>query len=471
MLPFPTPHNSLFPKVFLLYIFNQQDSNSGLCTKMTTPPTSYDWIRTIDPELKALDTIPLTGAAPSFPWADLSSRLARSFDREGFSIQPKDIMWRTTDQLYDGLGDSPFPLIFAVPILKGDVCWVMPEQEMVLLETWLLTKESHPISFQDRALSESFYRFFALEVLYHLSQTSFDKSIAPILTNKTVLPQEDALCLDISLSMHDQTLWGRLIISPDLRHSWVEHYASHGPSPLTQQMAQAVEVQVHLEAGKTQLSLAEWSAVSLGDFIVLDSCSLDADGSAGRVMLTVNGKAAHRGKIKDGNLKILELPLIQEVNPPPLQALNTPQEVPPPMAKHEDEDEDDLSDLDFTEDEELEDEESFDESLLNDEEEEKLSPPPAKPVKPEPSKVETSAKPVSETPYTPEHIPVALTVEVGRIQMTMENLLRLEPGNMLELNVHPEDGVDLTINGKLVGRGELLRIGENLGVRVLELGR
>lgn len=45
---------------------------------MTTPSTSYDWIRTIDPELKALDAIPLTGAAPSFPWADLSDRLARA---------------------------------------------------------------------------------------------------------------------------------------------------------------------------------------------------------------------------------------------------------------------------------------------------------------------------------------------------------------------------------------------------------
>ncbi len=442
---------------------------------MTTPSTSYDWIRTIDPELKALDAIPLTGAAPSFPWADLSDRLARSFDREGLSIQPKEVMWRSKDQLYDGLGDSPFPLIFAVPILKGEICWVMPEQEMVLLETWLLTKESHPISFQDRSLSESFYRFFALEVLYHLSQTSFDKSIAPILTNKTTLPQEDSLCLDISLSMHSQTLWGRLIISPDLRLSWVDHYASHGPSPLTQQMAQAVEVQVHLEAGKTQLSLTEWSAVALGDFIVLDSCSLDPDGTSGRVMLTVNGKAAHRGKIKDGNLKILELPLIQEVNPPPLQALNIPQEVSPPMAKHEDEDEDDFSDLDFTEDEEIEDEEeSFDESLLNDEEEEESLESSTKSAQQElsPAPAIAATQPVApETPYAPEHIPVALTVEVGRIQMTMENLLRLEPGNLLELNVHPEDGVDLTINGKLVGRGELLRIGENLGVRVLELGR
>ena len=55
--------------------------------------------------------------------------------------------------------------------------------------------------------------------------------------------------------------------------------------------------------------------------------------------------------------------------------------------------------------------------------------------------------------------------------MTIEQLLKLEPGNLLEIDIHPENGVDLTINGKIVGKGELIHIGEAIGVRVLELGR
>ncbi len=445
--------------------------------KMATPSASYDWIRTIDPELKNLDEIPLTGSAPPFPWEELSQRIAKSFDREGLFIQPKELVWRSQENLYEGLGDSPFPLHFAIPTLQGQACWIMPEQEMAILETWLLTKESHPISFQDRALSESFYRFFALEVLYHTNQLNFDKSITPILTNQTSLPNESALCLDICLQFQEQIVWGRLIISKDLRRSWVEHFASRGPSHLTTELAKAIDIQVHLEAGKTTLSLKEWSSVCLGDFIVLDSCSLDPQELTGRLMLTVNGKPAHRGKIKDGVIKILETPLIQEIETP-LQELNMPQEELP-MVKQSEEDDDDLSDLNFTEDEDedfdFEDDEEEaeddddDENFTLDEvtEEEQTSPKNN-------SSQSSPASSITENTktglITPNQIPVNLTVEVGRIQMSMDHLLKLEPGNMLELNIKPEDGVDLTINGKIVGRGELLRIGEVLGVRVLELG-
>ena len=50
---------------------------------MTKTPAnlSYNWLKEINPELKKLDSIPLTGA-PSFPWEEFSSRLARCFDRE-----------------------------------------------------------------------------------------------------------------------------------------------------------------------------------------------------------------------------------------------------------------------------------------------------------------------------------------------------------------------------------------------------
>jgi flagellar motor switch protein FliN/FliY len=48
--------------------------------------------------------------------------------------------------------------------------------------------------------------------------------------------------------------------------------------------------------------------------------------------------------------------------------------------------------------------------------------------------------------------------------------MNLQPGNLLELNVHPEQGVDLVVNSKKIGHGELLKIGDTLGVRVLEIG-
>jgi len=429
-----------------------------------TISSSYDWMREIKPNLKQLDSIPLTGATPPFPWDDFSARLAHSFDREGLKIEPGEIAWRAKDNLYEGLGDSLFPLIFSIPSLRGQVSWVMPAQEIPILAAFLLTKESHPLPLHDQALNESFYHFAALEVLYHFTQVSFDKTLSPVLTNRTHLLDQDALCWDISLQIQNHTTWGRLILSEEFRHSWIKHFAQkQEPSLLSQQMAQLTDVVVHVEAAKTQLTLAEWQSVKLGDFLTLDSCSLDFERLDGRVMLTINGKSAFRAKLKDRTLKILELPLLHEVETS--------------MAKQP-EDEDDLSDFDLPEEEDDEDLFSEDD-LFSDESEEETKTETA--VSEEEEALPEKSTPVSQAAIpsaeakqhliTPEQISVTIVVEVGQVQMTMEQLLKLEPGNLLEINLHPEDGVDLTVNGKVVGKGELIRIGEVIGVRVLQLGR
>jgi type III secretion system YscQ/HrcQ family protein len=73
-------------------------------------------------------------------------------------------------------------------------------------------------------------------------------------------------------------------------------------------------------------------------------------------------------------------------------------------------------------------------------------------------------------PVSPSEIPMSVVVEVGRIKMNMKKLMELQPGNVIDLDVNPEDGIDLTINGRCVAKAELLRVGETLGVRILDIG-
>lgn len=66
--------------------------------------------------------------------------------------------------------------------------------------------------------------------------------------------------------------------------------------------------------------------------------------------------------------------------------------------------------------------------------------------------------------------PLNITVELARFRMSLDRLMHLAPGNLLELPVHPDQSVSLCINGKKIGSGELVHLGEALGVRILELG-
>lgn len=70
----------------------------------------------------------------------------------------------------------------------------------------------------------------------------------------------------------------------------------------------------------------------------------------------------------------------------------------------------------------------------------------------------------------PDQLPVTLAVELGRLRMTASRLLDLQPGNVVELSHGIESGVYLYANGACVGRGELVRIGDVVGVRVVEIG-
>jgi flagellar motor switch protein FliN/FliY len=54
--------------------------------------------------------------------------------------------------------------------------------------------------------------------------------------------------------------------------------------------------------------------------------------------------------------------------------------------------------------------------------------------------------------------------------MNLEKLLQLQPGNVLDLNVRPEQGVSVTLNGKRVARAELVKLGDVLGIKILHLG-
>jgi flagellar motor switch protein FliN len=66
----------------------------------------------------------------------------------------------------------------------------------------------------------------------------------------------------------------------------------------------------------------------------------------------------------------------------------------------------------------------------------------------------------------PLDVPVTLTVELGRINLTLTQLADLKPGDVVELNRHSRAPVELTSNGRLVARGELILIDTDLGVRV-----
>ena len=60
-------------------------------------------------------------------------------------------------------------------------------------------------------------------------------------------------------------------------------------------------------------------------------------------------------------------------------------------------------------------------------------------------------------------------IELGRAEMTVEEILRMSEGAVVELNKLAGDPVDILVNEQLVARGEVLVVNDNFCVRVNEI--
>ncbi len=66
-------------------------------------------------------------------------------------------------------------------------------------------------------------------------------------------------------------------------------------------------------------------------------------------------------------------------------------------------------------------------------------------------------------------ITVGLSVELGRTNMKVRDIMGLAPGTVLQLDKKVEENVDLYVNGKLIGRGEVVVVDDSLGIKITEV--
>ena len=66
-------------------------------------------------------------------------------------------------------------------------------------------------------------------------------------------------------------------------------------------------------------------------------------------------------------------------------------------------------------------------------------------------------------------VPIDISIEIGRTKMSIGDLLSLSKGSIVELKRTAGEAVDIYVNGKLLGKGEVVVVNERLGVRVLKI--
>ncbi|MSR63024.1 MAG: flagellar motor switch protein FliN [Planctomycetes bacterium] len=63
-------------------------------------------------------------------------------------------------------------------------------------------------------------------------------------------------------------------------------------------------------------------------------------------------------------------------------------------------------------------------------------------------------------------VPIPVTVQLGRVRLTLGDLCRLKSGSLLELDRESHEPADILVNGKIVAHGEIVTIENHYGVRI-----
>jgi len=68
-----------------------------------------------------------------------------------------------------------------------------------------------------------------------------------------------------------------------------------------------------------------------------------------------------------------------------------------------------------------------------------------------------------------QKMPLTMTLEVGRAKMTINDLLSLGQGSVLELHRLVGESLDLFANGKLIAQGEVIIVNEKFGAKLTNI--
>lgn len=368
--------------------------------------------------------IPMWGKIPSFPWDSFCNALRETFQLPALSLSQIQADWKNEPELLKGFGSHPVITSLMMAPLSPSLFWVMSKEDLEKFTKRLLDKEEKR-TFSDEDFQKGFFRFSFLNVLKACDHLKIYEGLSPKLDSSD-LSKEKAYCVDIQINLCEETLLGRLICPLDFHRIFTSHFSSK-PFALDY-IDSSLELTLKVQAGSVKIATSEWNETRVGDFVILDQCSYHPSTKQGSLIINLENVPLFIAKNKHHELKILDYVLYEQ--------------------------EDSFMMEDTTSDHE---EEDFEEEIFEEDEEEEIF------------EEEASVDSPVEKVLSFKDVPLSLCVEVAHIKMSLKQILSLKPGNTLELPISADHEVNITLNSKIIARGELLQLGDLVGVKISEI--
>ncbi|NGX52416.1 MAG: hypothetical protein KR126chlam5_00714 [Candidatus Anoxychlamydiales bacterium] len=383
----------------------------------------HSWLRKINKTLLTLDELPLLRTYAPFNFDEFSNHLMKKFSLKSVKIEPSEMKWIKADELKQGFSDNVNYLSFVFSNLDGNTYLLMDLEDISKITNEFISG-SPQIKLTTTLLEESYFRYISLETLHILSEMNLFQDLSAKMVEITEPLQEDSLCLDIKININDISVYARIAITPKFRKAWENHFISNPPLK-AEEISKTLQLTMSAEIGSVNLNYETLKKIQIGDFVILDKINYNVKTNKGQVTLKLGDTKLFLAKVKQNKLKIIDFVKYSE------------------------------------------------ETNMEKKPNEKPIEPKEKPVaekKPEAEEIVEVEEKTELQISQIENMPITIIVEAARFKITLDKLMSMQPGNLLDLSVHPEKAVNLVVNGEQIAKGELVSLGDTLGVRILEMG-
>lgn len=112
--------------------------------------------------------------------------------------------------------------------------------------------------------------------------------------------------MDISLHSKEETLWGRLIVSSELKKSFSKYFANKKPRLQDCKQGLDAKITLSLTNGSVVLSPDELRSLKEGDLLVVDNAHYSPLSEKGSMQAFIGDRPVFQVKPKHDEIKILE---------------------------------------------------------------------------------------------------------------------------------------------------------------------
>ncbi|OGN60410.1 MAG: hypothetical protein A3F40_00735 [Chlamydiae bacterium RIFCSPHIGHO2_12_FULL_27_8] len=366
------------------------------------------FLNKISQSLKNLDSIPLLRTFAPFDFEKLSEELKKLLSLKELKVEYIKTSWETKEKILSVFSKKIDISNFILTPLEGEAFLIIEEENISKIIKNTISNEKN-IEFTSPVLKESYFRYLLVNVLSILNKMNLFQDLSIKILEKKDFDEENVLSLDFKIKFFNESIFLKILISEKLRFSYEKYFNQNPPLKILELSSNVMPV-LNVEIGKVSLYLEDLKNLSKGDFLLLDEINFDLKNKKGEVKINLNKNNIFIAAIKHNKLKILDFANISKES------------------------------TKMKSEENFENEASIDVEKTN----------------PELQKI--------------TNLPMEIIVEAGRFKMPLNKLLNLQPGNIIDLEINPESNVDLVVNSQKIGSGELVQIGESLGVKVTEIG-